>query len=72
MAVITKNVSVVLQDDQEMYQYDEARFYVPDDREILEEDIDEWFEYASEEHNPPTVEERIETLEDIVEYLISM
>lgn len=55
-----------------MFQYDEARFYVPDDREILEEDIDEWFEYASEEHNPPTVEERIETLEDIVEYLISM
>lgn len=70
-AVISKNVSVVQEEEQNFYQFDEAQFYVPDEREILEEDIDDWFLYASEDHTPPTIEDRLNMLEGLIELVVS-
>lgn len=43
---------------------------MPDDtvatEESITENIDAWWEYATEEHNDPTIEDRLSILEDVV------
>ena len=49
-------------------------FIAPDDRTLTEEDVEEqieaWWTYAGEDHNPPTLAERVEILEEVVDILI--
>ena len=57
-----------------MFQCNRAEFYAPDDRvltvESVEENMDAWWAYASEEHKDPTIDERVSVLEDVVSMLI--
>ena len=75
--VIAKNISEVTEEDgNKMYQYDSADFYMPDEvtatEQMIEEGFDEWWSYASEEHECPTIEDRISILEDVVALLMEV
>lgn len=58
------------------YVYKEAVFYLPDERNDSISDIDEnfdaWWAYAAEEHNPPSLEDRVSVLEDVVALLMEV
>ena len=75
--VIAKNISEVTEEDgTRMYQFDSAEFYMPEDivptQEMIEEGIEDWWSYASEEHECPTIEDRISILEDVVALLMEV
>lgn len=72
--IISKDILEIQDEEGTRYQYDEAVFFAPDDRVLtkaeVEKRIDDWWMYASEEHNPPTLAERVEILEDVVDMLV--
>jgi ribosome biogenesis GTPase A len=59
---------------QTVYVYDEADFVLPEDRtetiESITENFDEWWEYATEEHGEPSLEDRVSTLESIIDFIL--
>lgn len=67
---LTDNVHEVELDGQTTYEYDEAMFNLPEDREETVASITEsfagWWLYGQEEHTEPTLEERVSLLEDIL------
>lgn len=55
---------------QTVYEYDEVGFVLPDGRvetvESITESFEDWWLYGCEDHTPPTLEERVSVLEDII------
>lgn len=74
--ILTRNVSEEQEEGQKLFRYDEAVFYVPDDRqattEEIERDKEAWWEYAAEEHAQPTLDERLTVLEDAIAALMEV
>ena len=72
--IISKDISEIQDEEGTRYQYKEAVFIAPDDRTLTEEDVEEqieaWWTYAGEDHNLPTLAERVEILEEVVDILI--
>ena len=72
--IISKDISEVQSEGETLFQCNRAEFYAPDDRvltvESVEENMDAWWAYASEEHVDPTIDERVSVLEDVVSMLI--
>ena len=71
---LADNIHQEEKDDQVIFVYDEACFDLPEGREetisSIEADFDAWWTYASEEHDPPTLEERLAAIEDVIAELI--
>ena len=61
---------------QKLFRYEEAIFYMPDDRQAIIEEIERdkeaWWEYAAEEHTQPTLDERLTVLEDAIAALMEV
>ena len=72
--IISKDISEIQDEEGIRYQYKEAVFNAPDDRILtvdeVEEQVDAWWIYAGEEHNQPTLAERVDMLEEAVDMLI--
>ena len=68
--LLSKDVEEIESEDGKMYVFKRAEFALPEGREDTVEEItrdfDSWWIYASVEHPEPTLEERMEALEDIV------
>ena len=67
---LADNIEEIQIEDQTIYQYEEVTFNLPDDRQettqSIAENFDEWWLYGQEEHEEPTLEQRVSLLEDIL------
>lgn len=68
--LLSKDVEEITTEEGVSYEYKAAEFYLPEGRDDSVQEIEAnmaaWWAYASVEHPEPTVEERLEALEDIV------
>ena len=68
--ILHADITATKDDDGTVYQYKEVDFILPDDRQetqaSIKKSFDAWWAYATEDHTPPTIEERLELLEEIV------
>ena len=62
------------EDGATMYGYAQAVFELPEGREETAESIaasfNDWWEYAGEDHVEPTLDERVDILEEVVAMLM--
>ena len=67
---ITEKTIEEQEEKQTVYEYDEVSFALPDGRvetvESITENFEDWWLYGCEDHTPPTLEERVSVLEDII------
>lgn len=73
--IISENISEIKEEDGSiLYKYDVAEFFIPEGEtatvESIERNIDAWVVYASEDHQDPSVEDRLSVLEDVVAMLM--
>ena len=72
--IISQDIKEVEKEDGNVFQYDVAEFYMPDGEvatvESIEENLEAWWQYAEEEHEYPTIEDRVSILEDVVAWLL--
>ena len=65
---LADNITEIQTEDGTVYEWDEVEFDAPEDRALtvssVEEDFDEWWSYGSEEIEIPTLEQRVEDLEE--------
>lgn len=72
--ILTKDKA---QDEDGMYVYSMAEFYLPEDRqetaETIEENFEAWWKFAeADSEEAATTEERIEALEEAIDSIIEM
>lgn len=74
--ILTRNVLEETTDDGIRFIYEEAVFHLPDGRHDTAADIETefnaWWAYAAEEHEPPSLEDRVSVLEDVVALLMEV
>lgn len=67
---MTDNVTEQRVENQTVYEYDELKFILPSDRhetvKTIEDNFEDWWLYGCEDHEPPTIEERVTILEEII------
>lgn len=68
--LLSKDVEEIVTEEGTSYSFKRAEFYLPEGREDtvaqIEAAFDAWWAYAAADHSMPTVEERLEALEEIV------
>ena len=72
--IISENISEIEQEDGILYQYDVYEFSMPNGEtatvESITENLEAWKRYADEDHEDPTIEDRVSILEDVVALLM--
>lgn len=72
--IISENISEIEQEDGILYQYDVYEFSMPNGEtatvESITENLEAWERYADEDHEDPTIEDRVSILEDVVALLM--
>lgn len=70
--VLTRDVEEAEEDGQRLWRYSEAEFFLPEGRTAEEVEVDpaSWWEYASEDHEEPSIDERVSILEDALAALL--
>lgn len=71
-ARLVDNIEEVEVEESTVYEYDEVTFFLPREATAkeVEKDFEAWWIYGCESHEPPTLEERVEMLEELVEDMI--
>lgn len=70
MAVLTDHVQEITGEDGTIWEYDEVKFKLPEDREetakSIKENFDAWWEYGQQKEEEVTIESRVSALEDAI------